>query len=430
MILHTVEPGQTIDTIAAIYGISADRLTFDNQIYNPARLVVGQTLLILIPEIVHQVRVNESIYSIAADYGITPLTLVRNNPYLLFQEYISPGTTVVIQYQDEQLGNMTTNGYAFPTIKEETLNETLLFLTELSVFSYGFKTNGELIPPLTNDVWMIEKAKEYGVSPILVLTPFTENSVFDNQLISTLINNQTVQQNLIQNLLTTMRAKGYQGVDVDFEFVLPEDKEGYVDFIRQLTETMNNNGFKVSVALAPKTSANQRGLIYEGIDYQGIGSYANSVLVMTYEWGYTYGPPMAVAPLNRVREVLNFAVSQIQPAKIDMGIPNYGYDWTLPFVKGASRATLIGNVEAIQIASENNAIIQFDTTAMSPFFEYSKNGQEHIVWFEDPRSIDAKLRLVAEYGLRGVGYWNLMRYFRQNWLLLNSLYGILPSALE
>lgn len=430
MILHTVEPGQTIDTIAAMYGISADRLTFDNQIYNPTRLVVGQTLLILIPEVVHQVRVNESVYSIASDYGITPLTLVRNNPYLLFQEYISPGQTIVIQYQDEKLGNMTTNGYAFPTIKEETLNETLLFLTELSVFSYGFTTNGELISPLTNDVWMIEKAKEYGVSPILVLTPFTENSVFNNQLISTLINNTTVQQNLIQNLLTTMRQKGYQGVDIDFEFVLPQDKEGYVAFIRQLTETMNNNGFKVSVALAPKTSATQKGLIYEGIDYQVIGAYANSVLVMTYEWGYTYGPPMAVAPLNKVREVLNFAVSQIPPEKIDMGIPNYGYDWTLPFVKGNSKATLIGNVEAIQIASENNAIIQFDTTAMSPFFEYSKNGQEHIVWFEDARSIDAKLRLVAEYGFRGVGYWNLMRYFRQNWLLLNALYDISPSSLQ
>lgn len=430
MILHTVEPGQTIDTIAAMYGISADRLTFDNQIYNPTRLVVGQTLLILIPEVVHQVRVNESVYSIASDYGITPLTLVRNNPYLLFQEYISPGQTIVIQYQDEKLGNMTTNGYAFPTIKEETLNETLLFLTELSVFSYGFTTNGELISPLTNDVWMIEKAKEYGVSPILVLTPFTENAVFNNQLISTLINNTTVQQNLIQNLLTTMRQKGYQGVDIDFEFVLPQDKEGYVAFIRQLTETMNNNGFKVSVALAPKTSATQKGLIYEGIDYQVIGAYANSVLVMTYEWGYTYGPPMAVAPLNKVREVLNFAVSQIPPEKIDMGIPNYGYDWTLPFVKGNSKATLIGNVEAIQIASENNAIIQFDTTAMSPFFEYSKNGQEHIVWFEDARSIDAKLRLVAEYGFRGVGYWNLMRYFRQNWLLLNALYDISPSSLQ
>lgn len=430
MILHTVEPGQTIDTIAAMYGVSADRLTFDNQIYNPTRLVVGQTLLILIPEIVHQVRVNESVYSIASDYGITPLTLVRNNPYLLFQEYIAPGQTIVIQYQDEKPGNMTTNGYAFPTIKEETLNETLLFLTELSVFSYGFTTNGELIPPLTNDVWMIEKAKEYGVSPILVLTPFTESSVFDNRLISTLINNTTVQQNLIQNLLTTMRQKGYQGVDIDFEFVLPQDKEGYVEFIRQLTETMNNNGFKVSVALAPKTSATQRGLIYEGIDYQSIGTYANSVLVMTYEWGYTYGPPMAVAPLNKVREVLNFAASQIPPEKIDMGIPNYGYDWTLPFVKGNSKATLIGNVEAIQIASENNAIIQFDTTAMSPFFEYSKNGQEHIVWFEDARSIDAKLRLVAEYGFRGVGYWNLMRYFRQNWLLLNALYDISPSSLQ
>ena len=44
--------------------------------------------------------------------------------------------------------------------------------------------------------------------------------------------------------------------------------------------------------------------------------------------------------------------------------------------------------------------------------------------FEDARSVQAKLALIPEYGLQGVGYWNLMRPFPQNWQVLNALYDI------
>lgn len=63
--------------------------------------------------------------------------------------------------------------------------------------------------------------------------------------------------------------------------------------------------------------------------------------------------------------------------------------------------------------------------AQSPFFNYiDENGRQHEVWFEDARSIRAKLALVPEYGLRGAGYWNAMRHFPQNWLVLNALYDV------
>ena len=134
---------------------------------------------------------------------------------------------------------------------------------------------------------------------------------------------------------------------------------------------------------------------------------------------------MSVSPINKVREVLDFAVSQISPDKIMMGMSNYGYDWTLPFVRGESKAVTIGNVEAIRIARQNDAEIQFDEVAQAPFFTYTLDGQEHVVWFEDARSINARLRLVPEYGLKGAGYWQLMKYFRQNFMVLNNLFSII-----
>lgn len=141
-------------------------------------------------------------------------------------------------------------------------------------------------------------------------------------------------------------------------------------------------------------------------------------------WGYTYGPPMAVAPLNKVRQVVEYALTKIPASKISLGIPNYGYDWTLPFRQGTSKATTIGNVQAVQIAIAHNAVIQFDETAQSPYFRYVSEGSTHEVWFEDVRSLSAKFGLVSEYRLRGMGYWQIMQLFRANWLLLADTFTI------
>lgn len=141
-------------------------------------------------------------------------------------------------------------------------------------------------------------------------------------------------------------------------------------------------------------------------------------------WAYTYGPPVAVAPLNKVREVVDYAITRIPSEKLSLGIPNYGYDWTLPYVRGESKAKTIGNIEAVQIAIQNNAAIQFDPVAMSPYFHYYRDGQQHEVWFEDVRSLQAKFALVVEYELRGMGYWTIMQLFRANWLLLADTFLI------
>ena len=201
-------------------------------------------------------------------------------------------------------------------------------------------------------------------------------------------------------------------------------------FVSRLTTELNANNFQVTVALPPKTSDEQRGILYEGIAYAGLGAAANFVLLMTYEWGYTYGPPLAVAPIPSVRQVLDYAVTRIDPAKINMGIPNYGYDWPLPYIRGETAATSIGNAQAVRIAWENGAEIQYDETAKAPFFFYTdldspEARREHVVWFEDVRSFTEKYNLVPEYGFNGVGYWQLMRFFRANWFLVLQTFKIL-----
>ena len=72
-------------------------------------------------------------------------------------------------------------------------------------------------------------------------------------------------------------------------------------------------GYAISATLAPKTSADQNGKWYGGFDYKGIGEVADFVVIMTYEWGYSGGPPMAVSPIGPVRKVLEYAVTEIEP---------------------------------------------------------------------------------------------------------------------
>ena len=249
----------------------------------------------------------------------------------------------------------------------------------------------------------------------------------NNYLISQVVNDMAVQEHFIEQLVSVVQEKNFQGVDIDFEYILAQDREPFAQFVNNVREAINAIGYPVSVALAPKTSDNQRGTLYEGKDYRLLGEAADSVLLMTYEWGYTYGPPMAVAPIRNVRQVVEYALTRIPPEKISLGIPNYGYDWTLPFQQGVSRARTISNIQAVQIAIENDVAIEYDETAQSPFFHYFRDGLEHEVWFEDVRSMQAKFDLVKEYGLRGMGYWQIMRLFRANWLLLADQFWIRHS---
>lgn len=375
MKIYVVQPGDTVDSIAASQNVSAQSIIYDNQLVYPFALAIGQALLL----------------QNASDTPSSPA-------------YVG--------------------GYAYPFISRWVLEQTLPNLSDLFIFSYGFTTEGELIPPQLDDTFMITTAKNYGVAPILTLTPFGPDGQFSNYLISQVVNSETAKQRLIENITAQITDRGFEGVDIDFEYILPEDRISFADFVLDVRTAINALGYLVSVALAPKTSDTQIGLLYEGKDYGLLGEAADFVLLMTYEWGYTYGPAMAVAPINKVRQVVEYALTKIPAEKIHLGIPNYGYDWTLPYVRGSSKATTIGNVEAVQIAITRGADIRFDETAQSPYFNYVLDGATHEVWFEDVRSLTAKFNLVKEYQLRGMSYWQIMQLFRANWLLLDDMFTV------
>lgn len=424
MTIHIVQAGDTLSSISERYGVSGELIIEQNELPNPDNLVVGQSIGIRVPETTHTVAEGDSLFEIAQTYDVEPNQILQNNPQIAANQTLTPGDVLVITFEGEEvIDTVLMNGYAYPFIDRTTLRKTLPYLTYLLLFTYGFTPAGELVP--IDDAELIAIAQEFGVGPIMVLAPMNEEEAFDSQIASAMFNNPEGQNALINNLVTTCQAKGYVGVDIDFEFILPEDRQAFLSFITEVNTRLGEAGLLTMVALAPKTSGEMTGLLYEAHDYPAIGAVADLVLLMTYEWGYMFGPPMATSPLNNMRQVLDYGVSVIDVSKILMGIPNYAYDWPLPFVRGETAAESLSNQEAIRRAVQYNVTIQFDETAQSPFYFYTNTqGIEHVVWFDDVRSMNAKLRLMPEYGLRGGGVWQIMNFFPGLWMVVDSIFTV------
>ncbi len=371
---------------------------------------------------IYVVKEGDTIEGISGEYGASPDSLIYMNQ-LVFPYGLAEGQALLVPALGGAGGEpyrAHTLGYAYPFISQWTLSQSLPALSALCVFSYGFTQDGELVEPVLSDEWMIHDAREQGADPVLTFTSIGPDGRFHSGLVQTLLDNESLQQRVIWNLGRTVQEKGYLGIDLDLEYIPAEYAGRYARFAERLRKVMDLFGYRVSAALAPKTSREQPGLLYEGMDYRLLGQAVHQVMLMTYEWGYAYGPPMAVAPLHMVRRVVDYALTEIPAQKLILGIPNYGYDWPLPYERGGQRARTLGNVEAVRLAVLNGAKIHFDNLAKSPYFHYERDGIRHEVWFEDVRSWKAKFDLVKEKGLKGAGIWQLMQLFRAGLLLMRD----------
>ena len=344
MFFHFVKKGDSLYKLSKHYGVSIKQLVDDNDLSSPSDLVIGQCLIIKLKNRSYRPSKGETLQQVANNNFISVRKLVDDNPYLKNMTTFTGEEKVMIDYDLDQKYNLGVNGYCYTDIKERPLNESLKYLTYLSIFSYRVNSDGSLNS--IADEKLIDQALNYNVAPIMVITNTKENGGFDSELVSKLLTSSEYQEKLLNQILTTLKSKRYYGLNIDFEYVNPNDKDNFRVFVNRVKNRIKPEGFDLSIALAPKVSSTQKGLLYEAHDYEELGKIVDRVIIMTYEWGYTYGPAMAVAPLNKVRQVIDYAKQVIDPKKIYMGIPNYGYDFIWPYDK-TKAAKSIGNKEAV-----------------------------------------------------------------------------------
>lgn len=420
MIIYSVKPGDTLYSIARQFGVTVAELERFNGLPDENLLTTGQDVLIPISGTTHHVLSGESLYSIASHHGIPLDSVINANPDIKPPYTIYPDQIINIP-EPTSKRTISVNGYAYPSINRSVLQQTLPYLTFLSIFSHRVNSDGTL--GNINDSELISISKASRVAPIMVITNTEEGGGFSSDVARDVLETPETRENLIDNIISTVTQKGYLGVDVDFEYIYPSDRELYNSFLSELKAELSPRGLTLSTAIAPKISATQAGTLYEAHDYAFHGSVVDYLIIMTYEWGYLYGPPMAVAPYSEVKKVLSYAVTEIPSSKILMGMPNYAYDWTLPFQEGRP-AEILSISEAVLRADNLGAEIQFNENSQAPFYEYSQNGINHIVWLENARSTAARLQLVNDFNLGGLSYWTVNQFYEQNWRVVDSMFNI------
>lgn len=428
MQIHTIQSGQSLYQLSQTYGIPVETIAEANEISPAKSLVVGQTLVIPIVGSYYWVRPGDTITSIARTHGTTAGRLAEVNG-IPIGGALTPGTRLYVPPRTRRPAEI--NAYVEPRGDSvspallEASREAAPNLTYLAPFSFQINRDGTLKPPPIGGLGEI--ARQRGAVLMMVVTNL-ENGQFSVELGQVILNDEQVQNRLLDTVIRTAKEQGFRDIHFDIEHLRPEDREAYNRFLRKAADRIHGEGLLISTALAPKTSATQAGAWYTAHDYHAHGQIADFVVIMTYEWGYSGGPPMPVSPIGPVRQVLEYALTEMPGSKIMMGQNLYGYDWTLPYVQGGAYAKAVSPQQAIDLAREHNAEILYDEKAQAPHFNYwDDNGKEHVVWFEDARSIQAKFDLLKELELRGISYWKLGLSFPQNWLLIDENFNVIKK---
>lgn len=315
-------------------------------------------------------------------------------------------TITAPKYFDNIASNLTvlgftTSDYSGDQRSLNSLEKNDTNINTVATFSYCMDTNGNLGIIGASQQNTVDFANSNQIKSLVLVNNYTENG-FDRNIAHEVLSDASKRKVLINNILKVMSNDEYMGVNIDIESVYWYDRDNYTALIKELKDRLTPLGFLTTVSIPAKSYDSYKNDNWSGaFDYGKIGQYADQVTIMTYDEHYISGEPGPVASLPWVQNVLTYAANQIDSKKILLGIPGYGYDWS----KSGSKAVAfkeIGN-----IIDTYNGNYYWDDSAKSPYIAYIKSGAAHTVWYEDEKSLEYKLNLVATYHLGGIGIWKL-----------------------
>lgn len=416
MFIHIVQPGESLFSISGRYDSSMDQIRGTNGLAE-TNIVPGQALLI--PLYVYTVQPGDTLITIARKSFVSLEQLSAANPSIT-PNLLQPGMKLTIPRTNYLASIIGYYVVRTPELDRDLIRDFAPYSTAISIFEYHIAGNGDIANTL-NDLTAIQTIWSLRVRPIATITNLTPGG-FSPELVHQVLNNPAARTNLVNNITYLVTNRGYGGVNIDFERVLAEDRDLYTGFLRELRDRLQPLGRTLTVALPAKTSEEIPWL--KGYDYGGIGSVVDFMFIMAYDFHHAGSEPGPVASLPDVRRTIEFAIRNVPRRKIILGVPLYGYDWVIPYRPG-SVAPAISNQSAMETAMRFQSPIQYSTEWESPFFRYTdQTGIRHEVWFEDVRSMGAKMLLIHEYGLQGIGAWQLTLGFTPGPWLITKFFNI------
>ncbi len=399
MFVYVVKSGDSLFGIGRNLGVSMETLQAVNGL-TATNIVVGQALLV--PSDVYTVQSGDSFWSIARAVHVPLNDLLQANPGVR-PENLQPGMRLNLPSVDRHVAShFSFSQLRTPALDQSVIADNAPYLTYIGLFETHFNWNGDLSP--INDNAAVIAAWQGRVTPLLTVTNLTEAG-FNSELVRRVLNTPDVQAHLIDNIIAAATSRGYGGVTIDFEGVQPADRQAFVTFLQALRTRTQAAGLNLSIAVPAKTSDAVPWV--RGYDYEAIGAIVDQFFIMAYDWHHAGSEPGATAPIADVRATVNYAAGLMDADKIILGTPFYGYDWIIPY-SGATPGRAITYSAAVNLAMAEQVPINFSEADQSAYFYYTDDlGRNHVVWFEDVRSLIAKTEIVYDRQLGGIGTWQI-----------------------
>ncbi|MBE3575189.1 MAG: hypothetical protein IMW99_07050 [Firmicutes bacterium] len=292
-------------------------------------------------------------------------------------------------------------------------------LNVVSPFWYSAKPDGTVVGEPEPRV--IDLARKHGVRVIPLvnnakvgggLDQRTENDRF--------LRNPAARARAIDQLVAIVKRHNYDGINVDFQLISPQARDGLTAFVRDLAARLHPMGKEVHVDVIPE--ANVPDVLHRAFDYGALGRFADRVILMTYdEHSGESTPPGPVANLPWVERNIRFALGYVPKNKLSLGVAVYGYDWPIPSSKGTVQELSAKRAEAT--AREVGVPIRRTRTGAIPNITYTRNGVTRSAWWEDATSARKKVDLAQKYDLRGISVWRLGFEDRGFWKMIEEKTG-------
>lgn len=352
---------------------------------------------------IYVVRAGESLDAVAQRLSTTAETLAQANALADPQRAV-PGLALVCPGGSPRpTREAVVNAYASSALPLRSLAEQAGHLSLLSSWCAQMTAEGGLIAP--DDSALVAAARAGGAAPVLAVANCGESGGFSPAAAHAVLSDDVRQEALLRRILALVGGHGYRGVSLNLVRLYPFDREAYNAFVRRAAALLHERGCMLITALAPKTDEDQGGLLYAAHDYAVHGEAADYVVLMAYDRAHRYSAPGPLAPLGEIRRVLDHAVERIPRGKLLLGLSHYACNWTLPWREGGEASSL-SSAAAANLAVAAGAEIRYDEHDSEAHFRYrDAAGLFHEVWFEDARSLRAKMALAEEYALSGVSHW-------------------------
>jgi spore germination protein YaaH len=275
-------------------------------------------------------------------------------------------------------------------------------LTEANPVWFRPAADGALVP--TADPAAVARVESDAAARGVAVAPSianVEDGRWQGDLVAAIVADPGRRSAHVAAIVDLVRARHWPGIDIDYESLPAGARAAYSAFVAELAAALHRVPATLSVTVHAKTAEPGDWAGARAQDWHAIGAAADEVRVMAYDYSQEDSPPGPIAPPDWVGRVLKLATASIPAGRVVLGVPTYGYDWT-----AGAGAVPVQWADATATARAHGVTPARDAT--EPWYAYvDSRGRHHTVWYEDARSLAAKLAVAKRYGVTRLVLWRL-----------------------